>query len=133
MTLAEDNVNTISGASNAIEGSGRAYIILPNDTKLDIENALYSSTTKRNLLSFKDILNNGYHIETIAEGSNEFLCINSLVSGYKLTKEKLATLPSGMYYTFIKAIETNHVINTKFNDTKALSFGMIGLDILEQL
>ena len=119
LTLAEDNVNTISDTSNIIEGSRRACIILPNDTKLDIKNALYSSKSKRNLLSFKDICYNRYRIETISEGGNEYLCINSFVSGHKRTKEKLLTLPSGMYYTFIKAIETNHVMNPKFNDTKS--------------
>jgi hypothetical protein len=51
----ETHVNTISDINNLIKGSGRAYILLPEGTKLIINDALYSSKFKRNLLSFKDI------------------------------------------------------------------------------
>jgi hypothetical protein len=70
---AETYVNTISGISNLIEGSGRAYILLPEGTKLIINDALYSSKSRRNLLSFKDIRRNGYHIETMTENNIEYL------------------------------------------------------------
>ena len=43
LILCKANVNTISGSSNLIEDFGRAIIILPNGTKLCIDNALYSS------------------------------------------------------------------------------------------
>ena len=56
------SVSTISGTSNLIEGSGRANIVLPNRTRFHINDALYSSKSRRNLLSFKDIRRNGYHI-----------------------------------------------------------------------
>ena len=52
-------VSTIAGSANIIDGSGRAHIILPNGTHIFIQNALYSSNSKRNLLSFKDIRMNG--------------------------------------------------------------------------
>ena len=58
------NVNAILGSSNLIKGSWRAIIILPNGTKLCIDDALYSPKSRRNLLSFKDIHYNGYYIET---------------------------------------------------------------------
>ena len=67
------NVSTISGSTNIIEGSGRATIKLPWGTEIKIIDALYSPLSQRNLLSFKDIRNNGYHIETINEENNEFL------------------------------------------------------------
>ena len=51
-----------------------------------IEEALYSEKSQRNLLSFKDIHKNGYHIETKNEGNVEYLCITTIVSG----KEKCA-------------------------------------------
>ena len=54
-TLAQSNVHTISGPVNLIKGSGKATIILPKGTKLQIEDALYSNKSSRNLLSFKDI------------------------------------------------------------------------------
>ena len=60
---------------NLVEGSGRANITLPNGTRFHINDALYSSKSRRNLLCFKDIRRNllcfkdirrnGYHIETI--------------------------------------------------------------------
>ena len=49
------NVSIISGTSNLIEGSRRANIVLPNGTIFHINDALYSSKSRRNLLSFKDI------------------------------------------------------------------------------
>ena len=61
LTLLKANVNIISGPADLIEGSGKAMILLPNTTKICISDALYSSRSKRNLLSFKDIWCNGYH------------------------------------------------------------------------
>ena len=80
LILRKANVNAISGSSNLIKGSGRAIIMLPNGTKLCIDDALYSSKSRRNLLSFKDICYNGYHIETNNECSEKFLYITSIVS-----------------------------------------------------
>ena len=57
-------VSTIAGPAQIIEGSGRAHLVLPNGTHIFIQTALYSSKSKRNLLSFRDIRANGYHIET---------------------------------------------------------------------
>ena len=81
--LAKTNVNTISGVSDLIEGSGRASMALPNGTRLHIENAIFSSRSKRNLLSFRDIRINDFHIETTNKKCNEYLCITSIVSGRK--------------------------------------------------
>ena len=58
LILAKTNINTISGSANLIEGYGRANIMLPNGTKLQIDDTLYSSKYNRNLLSFKDIRQN---------------------------------------------------------------------------
>ena len=51
--------------------------MLPKGTKFCIDDTLYSSKSRRKLLSFKDIHNNGYHIETNNEGSTEYLYITS--------------------------------------------------------
>jgi len=67
LTLTKVNVTTISGLTDMIKGFSRANILLPNSTKPGIKYALYSPESKRNLLSFKDIHANGYHIETIDE------------------------------------------------------------------
>ena len=55
LTLNKVKVNTISGPSNLIEGSRRVNIMLPKGTIIYIDNALYSSKSRKNLLSFKDI------------------------------------------------------------------------------
>ncbi|KAL6542349.1 hypothetical protein OROMI_023951 [Orobanche minor] len=109
-------INTISGSTNLIDGSGRANIILPEGTKLEISDALYSPKSLRNLLSFKDIRRNGYHLETISEDNREYLCITSSDMSQKHVIEKLAAISSGLYLTTIKAIESYSVINPKFND-----------------
>ena len=94
-----------------IEGYGKANILMPNGTKLRIEVALYSSKSQRNLLSFKDIRSNGYHIETMNENGKEYLYVTSLQSGKKNVLEKLPVLSSGLYYTIIRKAEVYAVVN----------------------
>ena len=64
LILNKGSVNTISGSSNLIECSSRAKIILPKGTKFCIDDSLYSSKSRINLISFKDIHLNGYQLET---------------------------------------------------------------------
>ena len=92
--------------------------MLPNGTKLQINNALCSSRSNRNMLSFKDIRQNGYHIETSSECNSEFLCISSIISCQKHVLEKLPSLSSGLYHTIIRTIEINFTMNQKFFDPK---------------
>ena len=130
LKLCKANVNTISGLSNLIESFGRTIIMLPKGTKLCIDDALYSSKSSINLLNFKDICYNGYHIETNNEGSGEFLYITSIVSGQKLVLEKLHIFSSGLYYTTMRTIETNVAIHQKFSDPKVF---MLWHDCLRHL
>ena len=65
LTLIKANVSIISSTTNLVEGFGRENITLPNGTRFHINDVLYSSKSRRNLLSFKDIHRNGYHIETM--------------------------------------------------------------------
>jgi hypothetical protein len=118
LILNKASVNTISGLSNLIEGSGRANIILSKETKFCIDDALYSSKSRRNLISFKDIRLNGYHVETTNEGSDEYLYITSIISGQKLILEKLHAFSSGLYYTTIRIIESHVVIHQKCSNPK---------------
>ena len=97
-----------------IEGFGRANILLPGGTQLYIDSAFYSSKSNRNLLSFKDIRRNGYHIETTNRENQEYLVITDMISGKKCTLKKFPALSSGMYYTFISTIETHAIANQKF-------------------
>ena len=98
--------------------------MLSNGTRFHINDALYSSKSKRNLLNFKDIYRNGYHIETMNEDNVEYFYITSIISGQKLIMEKLPAFFSRLYHTTIKPIESYADMNQKFNDQKFLSFGM---------
>ena len=89
------NGSSILGLSNLIKGSRRENII---------DNALYSFKSRRNLLSFKDLRYNGYHIETNNEGNEEYLYITSMVSGQKLVLENLPIFSYGLYYTTMRTI-----------------------------
>ena len=89
MTLRKANVHTISGPIEMIDGSGNATIMLPNVNTLHIKDALLSTKTKRNLLSFKDVCYNGYHLKTINENDIDCFCIISYKMRIKTIHEKL--------------------------------------------
>ena len=110
------SVSTICGNAKLIEGSGRAHIILPKGTKLVIEEVLYSKKPQRNLLSFKDIRKNGYHIETTNEGNVEYLCITTIVYGKKSVLERLPAFCYGLYYTNISSIEAHAIVNQQLTN-----------------
>ena len=59
------DVHTISGKSKLIEGYDTATIVFSNGTRLTMGDALYSPRSRRTLISFKDIRNNKYHLETV--------------------------------------------------------------------
>ena len=73
----------------------------PNGTIFHIKDALYYSKSTKNLLSFKDIRKNGYHIETMNEGNKESLYITSIIYGKNIVAEKLPAFSSGLYRTTI--------------------------------
>ena len=98
LTLTKVNVTTISSPTDMIKGFGKADILLPNNTRLSIKDALYSPEPRRNLLSFKDISANGYHIEIIDEDRKKYIYITERISGQKLVLEKLLTFSSRIYY-----------------------------------
>ena len=75
LTLVPFNVQTILGPVDLIKGFGIATIVLPNDTKFQIDDALYSNKSNRNSLSLKNIRLNGYNIETMSHNGNEYLLI----------------------------------------------------------
>ncbi|KAM2404972.1 hypothetical protein PS2_031951 [Malus domestica] len=75
------HLTTLSGSSNLFEGYGKAHIMLSNGTILTIKEALYSPRSGRTLLSFKDIRDNKYHLETTEDHGSEFLYITSYKYG----------------------------------------------------
>ena len=72
-------------------------MMLPNGTRFHINDALYSRKFKRNLLIFKDIGRNGYHIETMYECNVEYLYITSIISNQKIIMEKISTFSFGLF------------------------------------
>ena len=115
LTLVSFNVQTISGPVDLIKGSGRATIVLPNNTKFQINDALYSNKSNQNLLSFKDIRRNGYHIESMNHNSNDYI----LITGQKQILDQLISSSYGLYQMTIRPLESHVVMNRKFNDPKA--------------
>ena len=73
----------VNKKKNLIVCSGRATLLLHGGTQIYIDDALYSSKSQRNLLSFKDIRRNGYHVETTNEENIEYLYITSKISDKK--------------------------------------------------
>ena len=118
LTLVQSNVNTISGHVDLIKSSGRATIILPSSTPFQITDALCSYASNRNLLSFKDIRRNGYHVETMNHEGLEYLLITNIISGKKQILEQLTSLSCGFYQTIIRLIKSYAIMNQKFNNSK---------------
>ncbi|CAI0405063.1 unnamed protein product [Linum tenue] len=116
LEMREASVSTISGKTNIIEGSGIANLLLAGGTRLCITDALYSSKSYRNLLSFKDIRRNGYHLETTNEYDTEYIFITNMASGEKCISERLPEFSSGLYYTYISMIETYAIVTPKFTN-----------------
>ena len=117
LTLAPSNVTTISGLVNLIDCSGKATIILPGGTIVHLQDALYSTQSKRNLLSFKDIRLNGYHLETMSDDTSEFLLITATHDGTKCILEKLRALECGLYLTTITTVESYAILTPKFSNS----------------
>ena len=111
-------INSISGPIDLIEGTGKASFILPNGTKFFIKDALFSSKSKRNLLSFNDIYLHGYDTQSATEENMKYMYLTTYISGKKYILEKLSKLSSGLYYTYINMIESLMVVK---KDTQTLT------------
>ncbi|KAB2078384.1 hypothetical protein ES319_A06G158700v1, partial [Gossypium barbadense] len=109
--ISDAYINTIPSSSKLIEGSGKAIILLPKGTKFVIDDALFATKSQRNLLSFKDIRINGYHIETMNEKNIDYLYITNVECRKKYVLESLPTFSSGLYYTHIITIEARITTN----------------------
>ena len=83
------NVSPISNSAKLIEGFERVNLFLLGGTKLHIDSALYSTKSHRNLLSFKDIYQNGYQIETTNEGNIKYLHIIFIIFGKRMHTRKI--------------------------------------------
>jgi hypothetical protein len=89
--------------------------MLPNGIKFIIDNALFYTKSRRNILSLKNIRLNGYRIEIANDNGIEYLYIVSNISTEKQILKKLHALSSGLYYTSTSTIKVNAIMNQKFN------------------
>jgi hypothetical protein len=95
------NITTFAGSNGYIVGSGRAIVVLPNNTSIFIEEAFLYPGAVRTLLTFKDIRRSGYNITTACENGAEYLHMTtSNECETKVVEKALGT--SGLYYTKIK-------------------------------
>ena len=106
VTLRKANVHRMLGPVEIIDCSRNTIIVLPNCTTLHIEDALLSGRLKRNLLNFKVVHYNGYHLETVNEQNKECLYINSYKMAQNTILEKFEALVMELYCVFILAIKS---------------------------
>ena len=105
LTKSKGKVMTIAGRDAVIVGSGRAIIILPMGTQLVIEDALLYPDSTRTLLSYKDIRRNCFPIETHNDNKDEYLFITKNDGYNKQLLEKIPSLSTGLYFTYIKPVQ----------------------------
>jgi hypothetical protein len=104
LTKRTENIMTIARHDTCIVGSEKATIILHMGTQVTIENALLYLDSTRTLLSYRDIRKNGLHIVTHEENNKESLPVTKTNGdGYDIL-ERIPSLPSGLYYTYIKLV-----------------------------
>ena len=73
-------------------------------TNYDEDALLYPDST-RTLLSFRDVHKNGFHVEIHMDNEEEFLLFTKLTGYGKQIFEKISSLQTGLYITYIKPIE----------------------------
>jgi hypothetical protein len=97
-------------------------------TQIVIEDALLYPDSTHTLLSYKYIRRNGFHVETNSENKDEYLFITKHDGYNKRLLEKIPSLSSGLYYTYIKLVQ--HVAYKVISKILMSSrFGMIALVI----
>jgi hypothetical protein len=74
-------------------------------TQITIKDVLFYPDSTRTLLSFRDVRKNGFHVETYMDNKEEFLFFTKLTRYGKQICEKITSLQTGLYFTYIKPIE----------------------------
>jgi hypothetical protein len=104
LTRRTGNILTIVGHDTNILGAGWATIVLPMGTQVTIKNTLLYLDSSRTLLSYRDICKNGLHVVTYEENNEEFLHIIKKNGDDHDILERIPSLPSRLYYTYIKTV-----------------------------
>jgi hypothetical protein len=104
LTKRTGNILTITGRDACIVGSEKATIIFPMCTQVIIENTLLYLDSTYTLLSYRNIRKNWLHIVTHEENNEECLLITKTNRDDYDIVERISSLPSGLYYTYIKLV-----------------------------
>jgi hypothetical protein len=88
---------------------------IASGTRFIIDNVLFSTKSSRNLLSFKNICRNEYHINIANDNGIKYLYVILNVFAKKQILKKTLILSSILYYTRINTIKFNAIMNQKFN------------------
>ena len=100
LTKKQGNVLTIAGRDATIVGTGRATIVLRMGTHITIEDALLYPDSKRTLLSYKVIRQNGFQLKpvmTIMRSFSSLLKITDMAN--KLSNKFLLFRPDCTTHT----------------------------------
>jgi hypothetical protein len=104
LTQRTRNILIITGRDMNIVDSGKATIILHMGTQVTIENALLYPDFTHTLLSYRYICKNVLHVITHEENNEEFFhIIKKNGYGHDIL-ERILSLPSGLYYIYIKPV-----------------------------
>jgi hypothetical protein len=98
------NILTIDGRDTTIVGSEKPIITLRMGTQITIENALLYLDLTLTILSYRDICQNELYVMTHEENNDEFLLITKSNGDGHDILERVPSLKSGLYYTYIKLV-----------------------------
>jgi hypothetical protein len=99
-----ENILTIVGRDMTIVDSRKCTVTLPMGTQITIENALLYVDSTHTLLHYRDIRQNGLHVITHEENNKKFLLITKSNGDDHDILERIPSLKSGLYYTYIKLV-----------------------------
>ena len=126
------SMTTITGSNQIEQGHGPAIITLPHGTTIHIKSAVYAPNATRNLISFKDIRENGYHIHTSKDKNQEVIHIVKNTSDGMLIKETLFAYPLGFYVTQLNAFHSN-INDTSLYDLWHSRLGHPGMTMFQKM
>ena len=86
-------------------------LFLPNGTILHINDALLSTRQKKNLLNFRDVRQNEYHLETINVNNKACHYITYYKMRIRIIHEKLEASNLGLYCVLIRVIESYAIMS----------------------
>ncbi|KAL3683038.1 hypothetical protein R1sor_001060 [Riccia sorocarpa] len=105
------SIDTLAGPIRG-EGIGHAQVELPNKTIINIPDAIYSSKSPRNLLAFRTLRENGYHLMTGEDvGKDVLQLIQHGINGIRYA-DTFPSMGNKLYSTRIEPVLPIYTVNT---------------------